>query len=367
MRTVEGDPIIAATQVSARTLKRLEPIGAMSESRLEELATLCYVEQVSKTLDPFRIRPLSGSTVYLLRGEIALTLKDGSPLLVVGGSDEARHPLGRRAAFTAARAITDIELVRFDDELIDIMMTWDQLSEVEVSRARKSGRPEESGDGGDWRLLTGVFSVNNLRFGALSRLPTAHVGELLGRFERVEAERGQSIVREGDEGDYYYVLENGRAQVTRKVGGVDMRIAQLKAGDAFGEEALLADSKRNATVTMLTSGALLRLSKAHFNDLLRKPLLREIDREQALAKVAAGAQWIDVRYPSEYQYDRWPGALNIPLGEVRNALRVLDQAREYVVYCQSGRRSSAAAFLLAQRGFSTYVLSGGLALAGERA
>ena len=44
---------------------------------------------------------------------------------------------------------------------------------------------------------------------------------------------------------------------------------------------------------------------------------------------------------------------------------VLEQAREYIVYCQSGRRSSAAAFLFAQRGFKVCLLEGGLWAAGR--
>jgi len=67
-----------------------------------------------------------------------------------------------------------------------------------------------------------------------------------------------------------------------------------------------------------------------------------------------------VRYPSEYQYDKFPGAINIPLSEVRNAVGVLDRQREYVLYCQSERRSAAAAFLLAQRGYRAFLLAGGL-------
>jgi len=50
-----------------------------------------------------------------------------------------------------------------------------------------------------------------------------------------------------------------------------------------------------------------------------------------------------VRYPSEYQYDKLPGAINVPLAEVRNMFAVLDRSKEYVAYCQSGRRSAAAA------------------------
>ena len=112
---------------------------------------------------------------------------------------------------------------------------------------------------------------------------------------------------------------------------------------------------------------MLRLEKKDFIDLLREPLLHRVSMEEAQQKILAGAQWIDVRYPSEFQYDRLPGAINIPLSEIRNAFGLLDKDREYVVYCQSERRSSAATFLLSQQGYRAYLLQGGLwGTGGER-
>jgi rhodanese-related sulfurtransferase len=183
---------------------------------------------------------------------------------------------------------------------------------------------------------------------------------LLERFERVGVKRGDVVLREGAVGDYYYLIERGRSVVTRLVGGVDMEIAALKPGDAFGEEALLADSTRNATVTMKTDGALLRLSKLDFFELLREPLLKRVAWTAAVDLVANGAKWIDVRFPAEFVQDGLPGALNIPLNEVRRSVSMLDTECEYVAYCQSGRRSSAAAFLLSQRGLRASALAGGL-------
>ena len=196
--------------------------------------------------------------------------------------------------------------------------------------------------------------------GALSRLPTASIDELFRRFKRIKVGSGAAILRQGDVGDYYYINENGRCLVTRKVGGVEMPLAELKAGDAFGEEALIVEGVRNATVTMKSDGVLLRLNKEDFIELLREPLLRRLSWPQAAQHVAAGAQWLDVRYPSEYKNFRLPGAVNVPLSEIRNAIDVIDRDREYVVYCQSGRRASAAAFLLSQRGYRASYLDGGL-------
>jgi rhodanese-related sulfurtransferase len=45
---------------------------------------------------------------------------------------------------------------------------------------------------------------------------------------------------------------------------------------------------------------------------------------------------------------------------VRLKLSTLDRSKPYVVYCDTGRRSSAAAYILVERGFDAYVLTGGL-------
>jgi CRP-like cAMP-binding protein len=354
--------MMALAKVDIDTLKRLEPVGSLSEERLGELADLCYVESVSKNLDPFRMRSIAGQTVYVVRGELALTYPGGASIVLVGTSEEARHPLAKRGAmFASAKAITDVELVRIDDDLLDIMVTWDQLAATEAGHRT---RPSDGPTLAKWTIMSGMFSVSNLKYGAFAQLPSAHIEALLTKFTRIEVRAGDVIIREGDDGDYYYVIESGKARVERLIGGVTMLLAELKSGDAFGEEALVSESKRNATVTMRTGGAVLRLDKKEFIDLLREPLLRRVSMETAQQKVLAGAQWIDVRYPSEFQYDQLPGAINIPLSEIRNAFGLLDQDREYVVYCQSERRSSAATFLLAQRGYRAYLLQGGLWGAG---
>lgn len=350
-----------ASKVSIDTLKRLEPVSSMSEGRLVELAELCYIESVVKDLDPFRVRGIAGQSVYLVKGEIALTDQDGSVRVLTGGADDARRPLGKQGAtFASAKAVTDIDLIRIDDDLLDIMATWDQLAAVNQKVGASQGASDAEPSLTNWSILSGMFSVSNLKYGAFAQLPSAHIEELLHRFKRISVRVGEVVIREGAEGDYYYVVESGKCRVERMIGGVSMVLAELKSGDAFGEEALVSEAKRNATVTMKSEGMLLRLDKLDFVELLKEPLLQRVSVEDAQQKIVNGGQWIDVRYPSEYQYDRLPGALNVPLAEIRNAFGVLDKGREYVLYCQSERRSSAAAFLLAQRGYKAFLLQGGL-------
>ncbi len=349
---------MCANRVRIETLRALEPVSSLPEARLNELIGLCHVETASRNSNPFLVRGIAGQAVYLLRGELALTYPDGSSKVLVGGSERSRYPLGRRGeVFTSVKAITDVELMRIDDDLLDVMATWDEAASGDYSAKKVE---DEGSSLANWTLMSGMFSVSSLKYGAFSQLPSAHINELLRRFERINVKKDDAVIREGAEGDFYFVIETGRCRIERMIGGVSMLLAELKSGDAFGEEALVSEAKRNATVTMKTDGVLLRLSRKDFAELLREPLLRRISAEEAREKIANGAQWVDVRYPSEYQYDKLAGAINIPLSEIRNAFGVLDKGKEYVLYCQSERRSAAAAFLLAQRGYRAFLLAGGL-------
>jgi CRP-like cAMP-binding protein len=336
-------------------LAALAPLAGFSDGRLAELAQVAVVERARRGSDPLQDRLAGSQSVFLLAGELMLAFEGGGTLVVVGGSDEARLALNRQSQRVArSKAITDVDLVMLDDEVLDILATWDQVAAGADSTL--TGQAAAA----DARMVTGAFGLGKLRSGAFAQLPVAHIDELLKRFDRVKTAPGETVVREGDEGDYYYVVESGRFSVERLVGGAKVLLAELKSGDAFGEEALVSEAKRNATVTSLVEGELLRLDRTQFDELLREPLLRRVAFAEAAEKVRRGALWLDVRYPSEYQYDKLPGAINVPLAEVRNMFAVLDRSREYVAYCQSGRRSAAAAFLFAQRGFKVWLLDGGL-------
>jgi rhodanese-related sulfurtransferase len=342
-----------------RVLAALEPISSFSPARLRELLDYCHVESVAEGNDPFKDRPLTGQSVYLLRGELEVVYEDGNHVVIRSGSEWARHPIGKRQPdIRSAQALSNVQLLRVDDDLLDRMVTWDQFA------YHDDVKPMALKDGSEStvkRLLnSGMFSAENLSNSPFAHLPSANIGKLLNCIEAIAVWDKDVIIHEGEEGDYYYLVESGRAQVTRLVGGANLVLAEIKAGDVFGEEALISDSKRNATVTMKSNGVLLRLKKQDFQELMQEPLLHRISYQDAKSKVAQGAVWMDVRHPPEYRYDKLPGAINVPLNDIRNAVGVLNKATSYIAYCQSGRRSAAAAFILAQAGYDVFVLENGL-------
>ncbi|UVI32643.1 sulfurtransferase TusA family protein [Paenibacillus spongiae] len=60
---------------------------------------------------------------------------------------------------------------------------------------------------------------------------------------------------------------------------------------------------------------------------------------------------IDVREPAEYAFNRIPGAVSIPFGELEQQIGRLDPEQELYLICRTGSRSDMAAQLLAQKGF----------------
>ncbi|MBK7581664.1 MAG: FAD-dependent oxidoreductase [Myxococcales bacterium] len=68
---------------------------------------------------------------------------------------------------------------------------------------------------------------------------------------------------------------------------------------------------------------------------------------------------VDVRERDEFEAGAVPGALSVPLSELRQRIPELETVRELWVYCQSGKRSYDAARALQQRGFVVRNLPGG--------
>lgn len=232
-------------------------------------------------------------------------------------------------------------------DMLDTVTVWAVMSEPGAGRTD----------------MTQARMARLCRSNAFRRVPVECVEMALGRMTERKVAAGEEIVRQGQPGDAFYVIWNGRAEVwqTGIYDDEPAKVAELEEGDAFGEEALVTGGTRNATVKMLTDGILLELPKDDFQGLLASPLIQEVNNTIAKAMIDSGVQWVDVRYEEEFSDSHIPGAIHIPLHELRDkAPAMLTADQRYVVYCRSGKRSRVGALLLAQRGYQAVSMQGGL-------
>jgi formylglycine-generating enzyme required for sulfatase activity/CRP-like cAMP-binding protein/chromosome segregation ATPase len=333
-----------------KVLRDLVPINALSEVHVEEISKKAIIEEVRPGRFVFKKGDRDYQSVYLLDGKIEL-IAGGRDVVgtVEAGSEAARHPLAhKQPRQMSARASGKVIIARIDSSLLDVLLTWDESSGYNVVEI-------DAEENDDWM-------TRMLQSQAFLKLPPSNIHQLLMRLESIGAAAGEVIVKQGSEGDYFYIVKSGRLAVSRKPSaqGKEVLLAELGEGACFGEEALVSGTLRNASVTMLTEGTLMRLSKDDFNELLRGPLVHELNFAAAQEMVANGARWLDVRLPGEFENQALAGSTNLPLSALRDQCSELDSDTSYIVCCDTGRRSAAGAFVLSQRGFTVYTLKNGL-------
>lgn len=332
----------------------LVPIKALGMDHCRELLHQSEVVAVNRGELLFTEGDPMSAIIYVMSGDVELLSENKVVKRVKGGTRLAKLPLEQGSTFQhTGRAISDTVLVKVDANALDIMLTWDQSGGYEVQELNEGGSAG-SGDG-DWMAKL-------LQAKVFHRIPPANIQSVFMRMETHHFKAGEPVIRQGEEGEHFFIIREGKCQVTRKTrkNPEGMLLATLAAGDNFGEEALISGGKRNATIIMETDGVLMSLSKTDFLELLNDPLLKWISYAEGRELATNGAIWIDVRLPAEYQARHIVKSVNIPLPLLRSRLQKLDPARRYLLYCDSGRRSSIATYLLSQQGIDAYVLQDSL-------
>jgi|HubBroStandDraft_4_1064222.scaffolds.fasta_scaffold187234_1 CRP-like cAMP-binding protein len=339
--------------VNVAMLRAFSPLDGMKKDNLAALARKVTVTSLSAHQVLFREGDRDNRTYWLISGLIELLEGEQTVAMIRAGSPEARNSLAPKVPRRmTARAVDPCEFLAIDSELLDMMITWDQTGTYEVAELQA----QFGGSGGDDWMTT------LLQTEAFHRIPPANIQAIFMRMQRVVCRAGETVIQQGAEGDYFYAVVSGKCLVTREtpLNRDGLKLAELGVGDTFGEEALISEAKRNATVSMITDGVLMRLNKKDFRELMNEPLVKWVTYPQAREIVARGGRWLDVRLPSEHQTQAIEGSLNVPLYFIRLKISTLERNRPYVLYCDTGRRSSAGAFILVERGFEAYVLRGGL-------
>ncbi|UCE89652.1 MAG: cyclic nucleotide-binding domain-containing protein [Pseudomonadota bacterium] len=348
---------MARKQIDKKILKTLNPLGQLGADKLNEIAEKSVQEDYPAGRILFRQGERDKRAMYVLSGQVELSSTGKSRSSIIKGkSPEANSALAPELPRTCtARTKTNATILFVDNDLLEILLADDQsgFHSYEVTEISAES------DGGDWMLRF-------LQSRAFLNLPTENIQSLLMRMEEVAAKKGEVIVKQGERDDYYYIIKSGSCQVSRRPApkANDVPLATLTHGEGFGEEALITLGKRNASVTMMEDGVVMRVHKDDFIPLLVEPLINAVDGENAQRLLAAGSKLIDVRTHHQFSRDGLERAVNIPLSMLRSKLGSLDPIHNYLLYCDDGSRSSAAAFLLSQQGLQCSILKDGLTASG---
>src|SRR5215470_9674543 len=236
---------------SVQLLRMFAPLDGMKRENLTALAKKVSIRTLTAGRVLFSQGDTDKRTVWLVSGVAEIDDGKHRVSVVRGGTPEARNPL----------------------------------------HAHLQGAGSD-----DW--MTTLLQTN-----AFHRIPPANIQAIFQRLQRTPCRAGEVVIKQGAEGDYFYIIVNGKCAVTREtpLSRDGIKLAELGVGDTFGEEALIAEAKRNATVTMLTDGVLMRRNKQDFRELMNETLLQWVSYEQAREIIDKnGGKWLDVRLPSEH-------------------------------------------------------------------
>lgn len=343
---------MAQESIDKSLLQTFVPVNALSGDQLDWLLDHQDVCRYASGDALFSLGEEDNRTIYLLSGSVVLTDEQGHSREVSAGDIESWHPLDHaQPRRSTAVAQGDVSVVRFDSFRLDNILSWDQsagyvLTDINANSAYQDDR--------EWMTRL-------LRSKLFHRVPPANILEIFRRLKSQRHKEGDVIIRQGEAADCCYILKEGVCEVAISMGDdKPTPVAMLEEGQWFGEEALLSGKPRNATITMATDGVLMRLGRDDFDALLREPVIRSVSAEDALQAIRDGGRWLDVRTSDEYDQERLVGSTNMSLNVLRLKSRLLDPSKTYVAYCDTGRRSATAAFLLKNAGLNVIVLDGGL-------
>jgi CRP-like cAMP-binding protein len=337
-------------ELDLNKFRTLVPINALYENNLMQLARQARVERFSRGEKIFNRGDKGKNSAFLMSGSVRLSSSDDHELEITAGTRAANYALATKydAHVTSDKA----KVVWINRVLLERLLAWGESYSPDGMDVQEGQQHGPSARDSEWMMAM-------LQTRAFLKLPAQNIQTMFSRMHETRVRKGDVIVRFGDNGGFYYMVKEGRCQVSRPTANGEEVLAEIGRGSSFGEESLIAGSPRNATITMLTDGILMSLSKKDFIELLNEPIINWIDAIELQGMIREGASLVDVRLEAEYENSKMKGAINIPLGMIRQKGLQLDPEVKYILYCDTGQRSSTAAFLLNEMGMDVYVLKGG--------
>jgi len=221
-----------------------------------------------------------------------------------------------------------------------------------MSENNKQHKPAHTSDWMEYLLQSPIFQ----------KLKPANLQQIMLKLEEVHYKKGEVIFNQGDEGDYFYLVREGRCTLGRKASerSKPVQLLELGENETFGEDSLLSGETRSLTVSALTDMMLSRIDKDSFINLIKIPVLIYIRQEEIAPEIANGAALLDIRPGHEYSKKHIKGARNIPFFSLRIHVQELKSASKVIVVCKDGALSEAAAFVLLKQKIEVCIVQDGM-------
>lgn len=332
------------------SLKQLQPLNTLSDSHIREVlkSTELVVVEEGKML--FKRGQECEYYYYIIDGSVDLLDDQYKVKSISSTEDRANKPLDNHDPYIVSAVMTAKSTVlQVSKDRLDLVLTWNQAGNYLVEEFDDEASSMLENDWITCLLASPIFL----------QVPPTNLQELFVKFDEVNYALGQTVITEGEPGEDFFVIKSGRADVIKSQDGQDVKVAELMVGDYFGEEALLGDTVRNASVVMSAPGDLMKLGKGDFKQLLEKPVVNYVNSD-TLEEWKASEQsvsFLDVRLPVEIPEDERDDRLILPLPNLRSRLNILDKETVYVIDPAAGeRRATLGAYLLNQAGYTAVIL-----------
>lgn len=341
-------------------LKKFVPFDSLQDEYLDEALENIKQEDVPKGSMLFKRGRAIVSRYFLVEGKVDLIDASYKSHLVKGGTIQAKTMLNPESPTRCSGIVKSPSAIVFsiEAETLDRITAWSESAEAAFEAEMSDKQIFDPSATGQFDVVAVEEELSNDWMSALlksplfSRVPLTHVQDLFSKFEEKFADKGEVIIKEGQKGDFFYVMSKGSARIQNHSGSVDVVVGP---GQLFGEEALLGSTLRNATITMMERGELKRLGADDFQALLSEPVLQYVTTGE-VASLDKPHKLIDVKMPLEYRAYHKEGSINLPLARFRTTMPELARTTAYIIAGDSGSRAKIAAHLLCQAGFDAYIL-----------
>lgn len=334
----------------ARIIRQLVPLSTLPSNKFVSLCAQLQLENAESGQVLFKRGDEITDLYYLLNGSINLQTETFNIETIRAGSDSARfaiaHQIPRKVD---AVANGKIQFLRLNANMLKLGQ------DTSYEENESTMMVEELEDNDDWMTTL-------LKSPIFRALPPANLQKILMSLHQITYNAGDVIIRQGEPGDYYYIIKKGQALISRKPSpnAKDIKLVKLSDLDTFGEDALISGEPRSTTVTAVTELSLLRLAKEQFVNLIKLPTLKYINIKELAEYSKRGAELIDVRGADEFKTSHLANSINVPFFSLRMYLKTLNRQHPIIVVCQDGRISEMAAFILQQNKFNALILKNGI-------